>query len=700
MVSGFIMDCLAKVSVTGRCILLVVLCAVVVVVHWPALSSRAILFDDDQYLKDNLLVRNPGWGSALRFFTEVLEPSTVQGYYQPLTMLSLMADYALGGRSDNFMPFHRTSLVLHTANTALVIVLLYLLFGRFLIAAGAGLLFGLHPMTVEPVCWVGDRKDLLVFFFTLWCLIFYVQFARGRSWGFYSGCIIMYLLALMSKPTATSLPVLMLLLDFWPLRRLNKRAVLEKLAFCVIAGIFAVITYISQSRTAGVIPPAERGIQHIPLTICHNIIFYLYKILWPANLSSFYAYPKPFGFSSAMVLAGVVGTCILIPLLMLSLRWTRALLTGWLFFFAAIFPTMGVIGFTIVIAADRYAYLPSIGLLMILAWFFGWFCSRGKVMARHIAVVTIVLVLAGAESIATRRYLVYWRDTVSIFEHMLTMAPDAAPIHTELGVALGAQGRLDEAIEHYYKSLELYPGGFITYYNLGYALYLQGDLDGAVSNFAKALRVKPDYAKAHNGIGVALLKSGKPDQAVTHFTEAVRIKPQFPDARKNLGDALLRQGRLEQAAEAYRHVLQLLPDNPEVLNELGIVFARQGKLDQAVAQFTMALRIEPDWVEALNNLAWILAVHDDSRIRDPNKAVRLAERACELTGYQEPELLDTLAAAYASAARFSEAVATSEKAMELAQPLEQKQLIEDIQSHLLLYRAGKPYIEASEPDNG
>jgi Flp pilus assembly protein TadD len=689
-------DCSAKVSVTGRCILLVVVCAVVVVVHWPALSSRAVLFDDDQYLRDNLLVRNPSWGSALRFFTEVLEPSTVQGYYQPLTMLSLMADYALGGRSDNFTPFHRTSLVLHTVNTVLVIVLLYLLFGRFLIAAGAGLLFGLHPMTVEPICWVGDRKDLLVFFFALWCLIFYVQFTRSRSWGFYSGCIIMYLLALMSKPTATSLPVLMLLLDYWPLKRLNKRSVLEKLPIFVLAGIFAVITYISQSRAAGIIPPAERGIWHIPLTICHNIIFYLYKILWPANLSSFYAYPRHFGFSSAMVLAGVVGTCVLIPLLVLSLRWTRALLTGWLFFFVAIFPTMGVIGFTVVIAADRYAYLPSIGLLMLLAWFLGLFCSRGKVAARSIAVVTIVLVIAAAESIATRRYLVHWRDTVSVFEHMLTLAPDEAPIHTQLGIALGAQGRLDEAIGHYYRSLELQPDGFITYYNLGYALYLRGDIDGAALNFANALRIKPDYARAHNGLGIALLKAGKPDQAVAHFTEAVRIKPEFPDARKNLADVLLQQGRLEQAAEEYCRVLYLLPDNPEVLNQLGIVFDRQGKLDQAVAQFTRALRIKPDLVDALNNLAWLLALHDDSRIRDPHKAIRLAERACELTGYQQPELLDTLAAAYASAARFSEAVATAQKALELAQSLEQKQLIEDIRNRLRLYKAAKPYIGTAD----
>lgn len=259
--------------------LLAVVCILVFAVHWPALSARALSFDDSQYLTKNLLVQNPGWTSARRFLTEVLEPSTVEGYYQPLAMISLMTDYALGGRADNLMPFHRTSLALHVANTALVTVLLYLLFGRAWVAAGVGLLFGLHPMTVEPISWVGERKTLLSAFFALWCLILYVRYAHKSDWRLWVGCLVMYVLALMSKPTSTPLPLLMLVMDYWPLRRLKRQAILEKLPFFVVGGIFAVITYISQSRTASAALPSEYGLERIPLILCHNIIFYLYKVV-------------------------------------------------------------------------------------------------------------------------------------------------------------------------------------------------------------------------------------------------------------------------------------------------------------------------------------------------------------------------------------------------------------------------------------
>ena len=290
---------------------------IVLAAHWPSLSSTAFSLDDDQYLFENQLVQNPGWESARRFLCEVLYPSTVRGYYQPLAMLSLMADYALGGRYNNLLPFHRTSLALHMAITALVIVVLYLLFGRVWIAAGVGLLFGLHPMTVEPIAWVSDRKTLLAAFFALWCLILYVRFTHKNDWRFYVGCILMYVLALMSKPTSLPLPVLMLLMDYWPLRRFKRQAVLEKLPFFVVGAISVGITYISQSRAGPAVLAGGYGLQRMPLMFCHNIIFYLSKIVCPTNLSSYYAFPQPLSLSDTMVLIGVIGTCILIPLLVI-----------------------------------------------------------------------------------------------------------------------------------------------------------------------------------------------------------------------------------------------------------------------------------------------------------------------------------------------------------------------------------------------
>ncbi len=201
--------------------LIIATAAIAAAVHWPALSAKAASFDDDQYLTENGLVKNPSLNSARRFLFEVLEPSTVEGYYQPLAMISLMLDYAAGGRETNLRPFHTTSLAFHTANTALVIVLLYMLFGNIWAAAGAGLLFGVHPMTVEPIPWVGERKTLLAAFFALWSLILYVRYSRNGGWKSYAGCFLMYLLALMSKPTSVPLPVVMFLMDYWPLERIG-----------------------------------------------------------------------------------------------------------------------------------------------------------------------------------------------------------------------------------------------------------------------------------------------------------------------------------------------------------------------------------------------------------------------------------------------------------------------------------------------
>ena len=312
--------------------LIIIVCILVFIIHLPALSGRALLIDDDQYLTKNVLVQNPGFNSIRRFFTEVLEPSTVKGYYQPLTMISLMGDYALGGRPENLKPFHRTSLLLHMANTALVIILLYLLFGHAWIAAGVGLLFGLHPLTVECVSWISQRKTVLSAFFALWSLLLYISFARKRSWKLYAGCLLMYVLALMSKPTAIPLPFLMLLLDYWPLKRLNRQAIKEKLPLFTSGVIFAIVIYISQSRTFFVTLPGQYNPRYIPLVFIHNTAFYMFKIIWPVNLSPYYAYTKPMGLSDPVILAGILVTCLMVNLMIFSLRKTRSVLTACLFF--------------------------------------------------------------------------------------------------------------------------------------------------------------------------------------------------------------------------------------------------------------------------------------------------------------------------------------------------------------------------------
>lgn len=591
-------------------VLTVAVCVAVLVTHWPTLSAQALSFDDNQYFVVNPLVRNPSWESALRFLTEIFEPSTVGGYYQPLTMISLMLDYALGGQTDSPMPFHRTSLLLHVANTALIIVLLYQLFGRAWVAAGVGLLFGVHPLTVEPIPWIGERKTLLAAFFSLWSIILYMRFVHRGSSKAYRGSIVMYILALMSKPTSTPLPALMLLMDYWPLRRLNWRSLLEKLPFFAIGGVFAVITYISQTQTAAVIMPETYGPARVPLVICHNIIFYLYKMIWPTNLSSHYAFPKPLGLSTPMILVGVIGTCILIPLLVISLRWTRAALTGWLIFFVMIFPTVQILQFSNVIASDKFVYLPSIGILMVLAAFLGWLCDVGNISryrARCAAIAIVLLMLASAESFATRRHLLNWKDTTSLFAHMIRITPKAVSLWDSMGVALGEKNEVEKAIECFNEALKIDPNDLDAPVNMGMALAIQGRYDEAVFYYKKAIHLRPNNVGAYHNLGVLLADQGRTDEAIAVFREGLEnTKSRFAHALHScLGTIFLEQGKIDEAIYELQASVSMKPD-VRALNNLGMALTMKGRTDEALQYFKRAVGLAPKNTEAHYNIATIL----------------------------------------------------------------------------------------------
>jgi protein O-mannosyl-transferase len=591
--------------------------AIVAWAHWPALSARAISFDDDQYLLNNHLVQAPSLASARRFFGEVSKPSTVTGYYQPLAMTSLMLDAATGGGPNNLRPFHRTSLALHLLNTLLVVGLLYQLFGEPWTAAITGLLFGVHPFTVEPVAWIGERKTLLGACFALLSLMAYVWFTRadnGRGRARYGLCLGAYLLALLSKPTSMPLPIVMLLLDCWPLGRLGRRTVAEKVPFFVLGLLSAVVTVVSQRNAGGISYPGEGGhsLWSLLLIVCHNLMFYLFKVVWPSDVSAYYPFPEPLNLAQPMVLAGVLGTCVLAVLLLVSLRRTRALVVGWLVFFVAIFPAIGVIGFTHAIAADRHTYLPLIGFLVILAWGLGrlW-CMKPGVpgLSFSLRVLTCVAAVAliCSEARATRYHLGFWRDSETLYRYMLSLAPKAPAVHLNLGVALVDEGKTEEAIACYRRALELQPGLPEASISLAGALTDQGGhLDEVVALYRSALQEKPDSAEAHNNLGFVLLGQGQIDEAIAHCRRALELKPEYADAHNNLGLALAARGQTDQAVSHYRRALELKPDHMKAENNLAIALINQGHVDEAVAAFRRALKLKPDSAEAHNNLGLAL----------------------------------------------------------------------------------------------
>ncbi len=603
-------------------IVLMCLCVVVGVIvlaaHWPAISSNALSFDDEQYLLDNQLVKNPGLKSTERFLTEVLYPSTVRGYYQPLAMISLMTDYAIGARTDNLVPFRVTSLTLHTANTVLIIVLLYQLFGNAWAAAAAGLLFGVHPMTVTSIPWLSERKTVLAAFFALWSLIFYVRFSRGANKKTYVLCILFFILALLSKPTTIPLPIMMLLLDYWPLRRLSKKAVVEKIPFVCIAFVSAIITFLSQRNTAEIMMPTRHGPLYVLYIITHNIVFYLYKFVWPVRLSAYYPFPSPFTIEHPMVLAGVIGTIVLLIAMVISMRWTKALMTGWLIFFLAVFPTLGIIGFQSVIAADRHAYLPMVGFLLPVAAFLSVIFSKrdGDIRRRYIIGAAFLVVLYSAEIVGVRRYLVNWRDTVTHYKYMLFLAPGHEVLYNNLAVALADLGRTDEAIGHYLKSLQLKEDSHKVHNNIGLALQKKDQIDEAIAHYRRAIELtenrrlrrgrKPGFAEAHYNLANALRTKGQFAEAIIHYRRAIELTPNDADAYQNLGMALAELKKFDEAVGCYNKVIELKPNNVVAHGQLGLALAAVGKIDDAIKELRFVLQQRSDDVEMYCNLGILL----------------------------------------------------------------------------------------------
>ena len=593
-------------------ILIVAACAIVAVAHWPALAAQATNFDDGQYLLENRLVQNPSWHSLGEFFGKVLEPSTVGGYYQPIAMTSLMLDWAMGGRATNLRAFHRTSLALHVLNTALVIVLLYMFFGNPWTAALVGLLFGIHPMTVETIPWVGERKTLLATFFSLWSLVLYVRFVRRPRVWVYGLALLGFVLALLSKPTSTPLPALLLLLDYWPLNRLSWRAVVEKVPFVVIAAISAVITYISQARTAAVaLMPHQNAPLQIPFIICHNIVFYLYKMVWPTDLTSHYPFPEPLSLEHPMILAGVIGTIILTIAIVISMRWTRAVVTGALFFLLCIFPTLGVITFTTAIASDKYVYLPVVGLLMVLTFALGrlWQAGSGggEQLVRRGAIVAVVLLLGALEFRATRNYLTQWKDTATLYTYMLKFDPLADMLHDYLGVQLQDQGRIDDAIREFTIALQINPMSYSAYNNLGVAFAQQGKTQEALQCFVAAVRSGPKFARGYGNLGRALAALGRADEARPFYEKALELDPFSLDAHQGLAVLLATKGQLDQAAAHFRTAMQVNANYVEAYIGLGRVLLAQGQIDESLQILEAAARIAPDDPRVRADLARVRA---------------------------------------------------------------------------------------------
>lgn len=601
--------------------------------------------DDSSYL-----LRNPGVAHGLTSRGLVWAFTHFHaGNWHPLTWISHMIDCQLFGLNPR--GHHLTNVLLHAASAITLFLVLWQMTDAIWRSAFVAAVFALHPLRAESVVWIAERKDVLSGFFFLLTIAAYARYARRLTSSSYLLLTVLLVLGLLCKPMLVTLPVVLLLLDFWPLDRFGKgqniRLFVEKIPMLICASALAVVTVFAQRDVITEIADVSIATRIGNAITSYGI--YLRQTFWPTDLAPFY----PFGFS---VLALIVSSLFLmaISLAVFHFRDRKYLVTGWLWYLLMLLPVIGLLQVGEQSHADRYTYLPQIGLLIALTWASADLITSGP--RTRIAFGAASLIILVGLTLEARRQTGYWKNNETLWRHALAVTPDNPVARRNLGQVLQDTGRIDEAVENYRRALSFDSRQVLAHTNLGVILLEKGNLREAIEHFETALKLRPTYVEAESNLGLALSESGHVEDSVEHLRRAIEIDPDFADAHYNLGTSLLSLRRLSESVTEYKKAVELNP------------------LDE----------------RALNNLAWILSTAPQENIRNGKEAVAYSLRADELTKGKNPRIGATLAAAYAEFGRFEDAAKNARHAADLAASDGNEALAASIRSQLQNYEAGLP----------
>ncbi|HVM59936.1 MAG TPA: tetratricopeptide repeat protein [Verrucomicrobiae bacterium] len=653
-----------------------------VLAYLPALRGGLLIDDPDH-------VTRPALQSFAGLWRIWLGVGTTQQYF-PVLHSAFWLEHRLWG--DAVLGYHLTNVLLHAGSACLLVAVM-----RRLALRGAwlaGFIFALHPVCVESVAWISEQKNTLSTFFALGATLVFLRFDEARRPSSYAVGLGLFLLAVLSKSVAVTLPAVLLVVSWWERGRLEwKRDVIPLLPWFVL-GALAVQPAAWMERRMCATHAADFSLSLLDrgLLAGRAFWFYLGKLIWPLDLV--FMYPKwTIDPKAWWQYAFPLGALVLLGGLWLSARRNRGPLAAILIFTGTLFPALGFINvywLALAYVGDHLQYLPCLAIIVLFSSGAARIASRMPAVLQPVALVMVVGLLATLGALTWHQSGMY-RDAETLYRATLARNPGSWVAHCDLGTTLAQEGRLPDAIAQYEQAARIAPEDPDTQFNLGLAFKKQGQLVEAIGHYEQALRLKPDYADAHYNLGNALLQEGKLTDAIEHYQQAVRIAPGFADAQFTLGLALGKQGRLPEAIGHYEQALRLRPDYAEAHGNLGNALAQTGRLAEAMGHWEQALRLKPNYPEVQNDLAWLLATLAPADGGDPARAVTLAERACELTHNRAAEYLDTLAVAYASAGRFDDAIATARKAIELARSEGRLQLAGEIETRLELYRGGRPY---------
>jgi Flp pilus assembly protein TadD len=601
-------------------------------VFGQTLQFDFVNYDDNRYVFENPVVKNGltleniGWA-----FTH-----NVASNWHPLTVISYMADASLYGAKPG--GYHLTNVLLHTVAALLLFAALKEMTGTLWRSAFVAAVFAIHPLRVESVAWVSERKDVLSGLFFMLTLSAYVSYVHQstvpaaastfqrftlHASRFYWLALLFFALGLMSKPMLVTLPFVLLLLDYWPLGRFTPTSdvgvgvhasklppfnassvqplLLEKIPFFIVSAVSCVVTFLVQQKSGAV-----RELAAYSLTTRFENIFvayarYLNKTFWPAGLAVPYPFPPHWPIEEIFL-----AVVLFIGLGAAALWWGRRfpyVAVGWFWFAGMLVPAIGLVQVGNQSLADRYTYLPQIGLCLLVVWGVAELLGRAALPRRRrllgsAAVVTLAALMAVAH-VQTG----YWRDSVSLWQHSLACTSENYVAHHNLGIALADQGKWEEAIDQYRKALQLAPGSPDVRIDLGGVLFKRGQWANAIQLYQQALELQPNSYKAHSSLGAALAAQGDINGAIQHYNQALQLDPDSVEAHSDLGAALAAQGNWAQAVQQCERAVQLAPDQALPQMNLGNVLAMQGKMAEAIPHFERAVQLKPDYAKAHFNLA-------------------------------------------------------------------------------------------------
>jgi tetratricopeptide (TPR) repeat protein len=656
-------------------LLALLLALVTLLVFLPVRHHEFVNYDDPDYVTENRHVQHGLTAAGLAWAFGRLHGDAT--YYHPLTWVSHMLDCQLFGLDAG--AHHVMNVLFHAANAALLFLVLRRMTGARWRSAVVAALFALHPLQVDTVAWVAERKNLLGGLLWLLATAAYVRYAERPTAARYSVVVVLFALGLLAKPVLVTLPCVLLLLDFWPLRRCRILSGTDAPEAATTDEATAVFAPASLGRllwekapllalalgSCGITLVAHRAlgttVLDLPLSArLENALVsyarYLGKTIWPADLCVIY--PRPDDWPNAATAASAALLLAVSSGVALALRRAPWLAVGWFWFLGVLVPFIGIVQAGLQAMADRFAYLPLIGLFLAVVWGVTD-AARGWPQPRRWLAALAGLALAGC-AVQTWRQLEHWQNSRTLFAHAVAVTRNNAVAHINLGTALEAEGKLEDALAHY----------------------------------REALRLEPRRAQAHNNLGNALDALGRSAEAIAHYEEALRLKPGVALVHYNLGVALAALGRFDDALTNYRTAARLKPEDAHPHYLMGLARLRQGQTAAAIAHFRDALRWEPDHAKTLNQLARVLAADTDPQCRNGAEAARLAERAAELTGFEQPAVLDTLAMAYAETGRFAEAIQVAQRMLELLTAAGLTNETAAIQQRLQRYRGGQPFRES------